>query len=53
MRTATVRGNIWGIQMRVKYINVAIKCSADEMAGENEGETGWIMGSQSKFKGSG
>ena len=32
---------------------MAITCSADEMAGENENENGWFMASQSKLKGSG
>lgn len=49
MRRATLRGGTWENRSE-RCINVAIKCSVDEMAGENESETGWIMTRQSKFK---
>lgn len=52
MRRTTVRGHMWGNRIE-RCIDTGIKHSADEIAGENESETGWIMANQSKFKGSG
>lgn len=52
VRRTTVRGDAWGNRSE-RYINVAIKCWADEIAGKNESETKWIMSRQSMFKGSG